>query len=111
MSTMKDNLKSKIRSSAHSQLIDPTLQGQQSDVNVNGDVNVNVDVNDFEKAVEQPKKKKPKFEELHTRHTIYIRNDIGEKLDELCGGERGEKTRIINEALEKYLSSKKNIRG
>ena len=57
--------------------------------------------------IEQPRRKrekKPKFEETHTRGTMWIRNDLNEKLNNWSEeGGRGEKTRIINDALEDYF--------
>lgn len=53
--------------------------------------------------------KKPKFEETHTRDTNWIRNDLMETLKEWSEeGGRGEKTRIINEALEDYFRRNKD---
>jgi len=69
-------------------------------VNVHNDINVNNDVN-----VHVYEKKK-KFEDLYTRQTVYIRNDVAEKIATLAGNERGVKTKIINDALELFF--KKN---
>ncbi|MEK4277595.1 hypothetical protein [Paenibacillus sp. FSL R7-0026] len=55
---------------------------------------------------EKPKTitKKKKFEELHTRDTVWIENDLKQKLDnQSAENGRGEKTRIINEALRQYF--------
>ncbi|MDA5111006.1 hypothetical protein [Brevibacillus thermoruber] len=87
MSNLKDILKNKVRSSAHAQLID-------TNENVNIDVNVNVKT-----------KRKKKFEETHTRQTYYIENDLLLRLNAIAGNEKGEKTRIINEALRQYFDS------
>lgn len=50
------------------------------------------------------KKKEEKFDDLYTRHTVYIQNELGDKLSKRSAGSRGEKTRIINEALKEYLN-------
>lgn len=47
--------------------------------------------------------RKKKFEEKYKRATYYIENDIKEKLDKQAGNEKGEKTRIVNEALRNFL--------
>lgn len=73
-------------SSVHHELIEPVI------TNVNVDVNVKVN-------------KKKKFEEKFTRQTYYIENELLEKLHQEAGNEKGEKTRIINEALRQYFLS------
>ena len=91
MSNMKDSLKNKVRSgkeSAHAQLFDQ----------INTNENTNVDVNET---------KKKKFEDMYTRATFYINNDLLSWLKEVCGDEKGEKTRIINEALRAYMKRKR----
>jgi uncharacterized protein (DUF4415 family) len=98
VSSMKDLIKNKVKSSQHSAhniLIDPVEETTQ---NTNVDVNENVDVN-----VNKKERKRKKFEDNFTRQTYYIQNDLLEKLNEVAGSEKGEKTRIINEALRKYL--------
>lgn len=60
---------------------------------------VHADLIDTKKTL---KSKKPKFEDTHKRDTVWIRNDLKEILDDNCV-DRGDKTRIINEALEQYL--------
>ena len=47
---------------------------------------------------------KIKFEEEYTRATVFIRNDLLKRLDmaKETGG-KGEKTKLINEALEYWL--------
>jgi hypothetical protein len=44
-----------------------------------------------------------KFEDLHTRKSYWIRNDLLEVFNNVAGDRRGEKTRMINEAIEDYL--------
>lgn len=54
----------------------------------------------------KPKTKRKKFEELHTRDTVWIENDLKKKLDhQSAENGRGEKTRIINEALRRYFAA------
>ncbi|WP_411830931.1 MULTISPECIES: hypothetical protein [Paenibacillus] len=54
----------------------------------------------------KPNPKKKKFEETHTRDTVWIENDLKTKLDsQSVENGRGEKTRIINEALRLYFNS------
>lgn len=81
-----DELKNKIRStsgsSVHPELIDTSQEG---------------------KPKANPKKKK--FEETHTRDTVWIENALKERLDsQSAENGRGEKTRIINEALRLYFN-------
>lgn len=65
-----------------------------------------------EKFVEQQSTRrrpvrKVKFEETHQRATVWIRNDLMDLLDDWAkAGGHGEKTRVINEALEEFF--KKN---
>lgn len=50
---------------------------------------------------------KVKFEEEYTRATIFIRNDLLQRLDkakETVG--KGEKTKLVNDALEYWLKRK-----
>lgn len=82
-----DDLKNKIRSSGgssvHPQLIDTSYEEKP-----------------------KPKPKKMKFEELHKRDTVWIENELKHRLDtDSNEGGRGEKTRIINEALRQYFSN------
>lgn len=86
---MKDTLKQKVRqsSSAHNQLIDST--------NVNDYVNVNINI------------PKQKFEETHTRATFYIENELLKNLEFASSKGKGEKTRIINEALRNWFNQQK----
>jgi len=112
VSNAMERIKSKIRNasgaSVHSQLIDTNLavgdNGKHSNVNVDENKNVNV-VGSAAATQSMPAKreKRKKFEELYKRDTFWIRNDLKERLDEYCSGERGEKTRIINEALQAYM--------
>ncbi|NRF94500.1 hypothetical protein HQN89_26690 [Paenibacillus frigoriresistens] len=56
--------------------------------------------------LEIKREKKKKFEELYSRDTVWFKNEIKEKIAEASEGERGEKTRIINEALEEYFKKR-----
>jgi hypothetical protein len=57
---------------------------------------------DIANKVAKEKKKKKKFEDQHTKQTYWIRNDVLEALNKIAR-ERGEKTRIINNALIDYI--------
>ena len=98
MSDFKERLKQQARNrpSVHDELID-TGKGTG---NGNDDVNDNVNV--YPPRVSR----RPKFEDTHTRSTFYIENDLLEQMNRLADGEKGEKTRIINEALRAYLKRK-----
>ncbi|MCQ6267807.1 hypothetical protein M1K46_19450 [Fictibacillus sp. WQ 8-8] len=48
------------------------------------------------------KPKRVKFEDTHTKSTYWIRDDILKAFNKIAG-ERGEKTRIINQALIDYF--------
>lgn len=50
-------------------------------------------------------KPKPKFEDLHTPHTFHIRNDLLDRFLKMSGDVKGEKTRMINEAIKEYLET------
>ena len=70
----------------------------------------NVDVND--KRTQKPESvtnligKGATFESNFSRQTFYIHNDLIKRLDKLTKkAPRGEKTKIINAALEQYFNS------
>lgn len=54
-----------------------------------------------------PKTKKKKWEDDYKRGTFYIQNDVLEELNYRSGTEKGEKTRIVNEALQEYFRKHK----
>jgi Ribbon-helix-helix domain len=56
-----------------------------------------------EKKAESPRKKKL-FEEEYSRATFYIENDLLQQIKEHAGRTKGEKTRIVNEAIQEYLN-------
>ncbi len=85
----KDKIKNRIRPSVHEELI----EAENVNVNENDDVNV----------YGKKRTKRPKFEDRFVRHTSYIEKELLEKLNNVADGEKGEKTRIINEALRGYL--------
>ncbi len=120
MSNAMERIKNKIRnangSSVHSQLIDTSANDGEGNANgnviadINENVNVNVNANAFQadhatNAGKGPAKreKRKKFEELYKRDTFWIQNELKDRLDAYCKGERGEKTRVINEALKEYM--------
>lgn len=49
-----------------------------------------------------PKRKKPKFEDTHSKHTIWLRDDLMREVNKITK-ERGEKTRFFNEAIYRHL--------
>lgn len=60
-------------------------------------------------ALEERKKAQPKkvrFDQKYHKMTIYILKDLVDLINEEAAGERGEKTRIINEALKMYFGLK-----
>ncbi len=95
----KNNLKNRIqtRSDVHKQLIsgedENTSTEEEEEINVNRNVNENVNVY---------KKRKDKFEDRYVRQTFYIEKNLLSKLNQVSE-EKGDKTRIINEALQKHL--------
>lgn len=46
------------------------------------------------------------WESQYKRNTLFLRLDNNDKLNEMAGTEKGEKTRIINEALDIYFKIK-----
>jgi hypothetical protein len=119
---VKIMIKTASKPSAHEEL----MGGKNTSVNTseggNGNTNEYVDGNVFEnkdgnafvnvgemarkiKAANNQKKKKPKFEETHTKDTLWIRNDLFEAFNEICT-ERGDKTKFINEAIYLLLVQK-----
>ena len=116
MSNAMERIKNKIRnsngSSVHSQLIDTENVNVAEDINEYVNVNVDASVNVNEGRVDSPadartgpakREKRKKFEELYKRDTFWIQNELKDRLDAYCKGERGEKTRIVNEALKAYM--------
>jgi hypothetical protein len=93
-----NQLKKKIKGTGtvHNQLIDTNNDYVNDDVNIN-ELSIKTTM----------KSKRQKFEERYRRDTFWIRNDLKEKLNAQCEGEKGEKTRIINEAIEMYFDSEK----
>lgn len=112
--------------SAISALLKENIDGTQS-TNVNTSVNVEVtesfdkssikettrtkvenedysEINllDIANKVAKERKIKKKFEDQHSKQTYWIRNDVLEALNKIAK-ERGEKTRIINNALIDYI--------
>jgi hypothetical protein len=89
-----------------------TFMHIEENVSVNDNVKVNSDIkvdNEVDKNVSTDHDvyvyvKKKKFEDLHTRQTVYIENELAKKIDKIAGKERGLKTRIINDALREFLT-------
>ena len=50
-----------------------------------------------------PKRKKPKFEDTHTKHTIWMRDDLMKEVNKITHKTKGEKTRFFNEAIYRHL--------
>jgi hypothetical protein len=67
----------------------------------NGDYS-EISLLDIANKVAKERKKKKKFEDQHSKQTYWIRNDVLEALNKIAR-ERGEKTRIINNALIDYI--------
>ncbi|WP_433947025.1 hypothetical protein [Paenibacillus sp. SN-8-1] len=86
MEKLKNKIRSTGASAVHAELIDTANTGAE---------------------VQIPRRaKKKKFEELYRRDTVWIKNELKDRLDELSfEGGRGEKTRIVNEAFELYFKN------
>lgn len=76
--------------------------GESPRTDVENDDDAEVTLLDIANKVAKEKKKKKKFEDQHTKQTYWIRNDVLEALNKIAK-ERGEKTRIINQALIDYI--------
>lgn len=50
-----------------------------------------------------PKIRTNKWEDNYKRSTVFIQNDTMDELNRRVGREKGEKTRIVNEALQEYF--------
>lgn len=128
-------LKQKVRrqSAAHDQLITPANTnvdagkntninanvnaGENTDVNAdenvsvnnNVDNNVGVDLQQAKQQVLERKKARPKkvkFDQKYDKMTFYILKELVDLINEEAAGEKGEKTRIINDALKMYFGLK-----
>jgi hypothetical protein len=87
VSNLKEILKNKVKTE-HKNAHDILIETQENEDTI---------------SVNNKKDKKLKFEENFTRQTYYIENTLLERLNQSVGREKGEKTRIINEALRKYF--------
>lgn len=84
MEQLKNKIRKPVGSAVHSELIDVTPVSETKPV----------------------KAQRKKFEELYRRDTIWLKNEVKDQLDLLSkDGGRGEKTRIINAALESYFKN------
>lgn len=116
-------LKQKVRrqSAAHDQLITPANTnvdaGKNTNVNTsvtvgadtNVDNNVGVDLQQAKQQVLERKKARPKkvkFDQKYDKMTFYILKELVDLINEEAAGEKGEKTRIINDALKMYFGLK-----
>ena len=121
-----NDLKARIqgKKTAAESFIETGLRSNQGEENIqNNDIDVNVDVdvdNDIGisddhnqidlKALRQKvkqqsaKKKTTRFEDEHKKLTVWVKNDAFEILQLLAANKKGEKTRIVTEALMKYAS-------
>lgn len=116
-------LKQKVRrqSAAHDQLITPANTnvdaGKNANVNTsvtvgadtNVDNNVGVDLQQAKQQVLERKKARPKkvkFDQKYDKMTFYILKELVDLINEEAAGEKGEKTRIINDALKMYFGLK-----
>jgi beta-lactamase class D len=125
-----NNLKARIqgKKTPAEAFIEAGLLNQQTDnndenIDVNRDVNVdkdvtindNIDINNAvtkfdlnalrQKVKQQTsKEKKTRFEDRHRKLTVWVENEAFEALQLLAANKKGEKTRIVTEALMKYAS-------
>lgn len=84
MEQLKNKIRRPVGSAVHSELIDASPVSE----------------------IRPVREQKKKFEELYRRDTIWLKNEVKEQLDLLSkDGGRGEKTRIINAALESYFEN------
>ena len=81
------------------------------DVTINDNIDINNDVTKFDlnalrqKVKQQTsKEKKTRFEDRHRKLTVWVENEAFEALQLLAANKKGEKTRIVTEALMKYAS-------
>jgi hypothetical protein len=111
-----EDIKNKVRSGGASQSVHASLIGEttiiQDDKKANSHHdNSKTQGSEFVTALlpmAGKREKKKKFEELFERDTVWFKKEFKATIAELTEGERGEKTRIINEALEEYFK-KRNI--
>jgi hypothetical protein len=109
LDAIKNKVKNSSNQSVHGALIDTDIINDDKKANSgseNVNVHVNVNVDEKNTGAAQKREKKKRFEELYSRDTIWIKNDLKGKITEECEGERGEKTRLINEALEEYFKKR-----
>lgn len=65
----------------------------------NSNVHVNVDEH---VDVVRPRQRKPRFDETHARHTVWLSDENGKRLARMCSG-YGDKTFHMNAALDMYF--------
>ena len=65
-----------------------------------------IDIKVLRQKVKQQlaKKKSTRFEDKHKKLTVWVENEAFEMLQVLAANKKGEKTRIVTEALMKYAS-------
>jgi hypothetical protein len=80
-------------------------QIQINDIDLN-DNHDQIDLKVLRQKVKQQaaKKKTTRFEDEHKKLTVWVKNDAFEILQVLAANKKGEKTRIVTEALMKYAS-------
>lgn len=78
-------------------------------VDVDASIDNNVDLQQVKQQVLERKKARPKkvkFDQKYDKMTFYILKELAELINEEAAGEKGEKTRIINDALKMYFGLK-----
>lgn len=61
-----------------------------------------LDISQIDQSKIRPKQKL-KFTDLYTQESVYLENDIFTVLRALSKGKKGEKTRLVNDALREYF--------
>ncbi|MGG3801241.1 hypothetical protein [Metabacillus fastidiosus] len=74
-------------------------------IDINNDIDT-IDLNALRQKVKKElgKEKNIRFEDQHKKLTVWVKNDAFEALQLLAANKKGEKTRIVTEALMKYAS-------
>lgn len=106
-----NNKEKEINKKAHEELFQNGSEdnSENTSVNTSGDTNENVNLSDIADNIASSRKKEKveKFEDKHSKQTYWVRHDVLEALNKIATN-RGDKTRIVNQAITEYIINHQN---
>jgi hypothetical protein len=111
VSNKLDAIKNKVRRSSgdsvHAQIIDTNIiEDDRKAMTGRPTQQAREELNAHADPPEGNKERKKKFEDLYTRQTIWVKKEYVAMIEKESDGERGEKTRILNDALKEYFNNR-----